>query len=103
MKENNNKEANSIIDDNTLTSIKTDIEYVLENVACLGRDAYGAYNEKMRDLIVLSVRKCLMEERIRTMQSERTSTIESIIDIAEKAKQADLSIDAVISALKLLK
>lgn len=101
MKEN--KEAKSIIDDNTLTSIKNDIEYVLENVACLGRDAYGAYNEKMRDLIVLSVRKALIEERIRTMESERTEVIDTIIEIAEKAKAAKLSIDAVISALKMLK
>lgn len=98
-----NKEANSIINDNTLANIKTDIEYVLENVAALGKAAHGAYNDKMRDLIVLSVKKALMEERVRVMKSERTSTIDSIIDIAEKAKQADLSIDAVINALKLLK
>jgi len=80
-----NKEADSIHNDNTLNSIKTDIEYVLENVAALGKDARGAYNDKMRDLIVLSVKKALIEERIKAMQSERLNTIDSIISIFEQA------------------
>ena len=100
-----NKEANSNISNNNdidISNIEYDIQYVLDNVAALGKAAHGAYTEKMREFLVLTIKKALMEERIRVMQSERLETIDSIRDIAEKAKQADLSIDAVINALKLL-
>jgi hypothetical protein len=102
MKENNNKEAKSNINAYMLNNIENDIEYVLENVACLGRDAYGAYNERMKEFLVLSIQKVVMQERIRVIQAERAEALATILDIAEKAKEADLSIDAVISAIKLL-
>jgi hypothetical protein len=95
----NNKEANSNID---ISIIVQDIQYVLEHVARLGRDAHGAYNEKMQELLILSIQQVILQERIKAMQTERAEVLASIIDIAERAEEADLSIDAVINACKLL-
>ena len=43
-----------------------------------------------------------MQERIRVMQTERAAARATILDIAEQAEEADLSIDAVINAIKML-
>ena len=75
-----NKEANS-----NISNIEYDIHYVLENVAALGKEAHGAYNEKMQEFLVLSVKKVLMEERRKAQQEERLNTINSIISIFEQA------------------
>jgi len=98
------KEAKSNIDNN-IDDIENDIEYVLKNVACLGKAARGEYNERMKQYLVLSIQKVIMQERIRTMQTmqtERAEAIACILDIAEQAKEADSSIDTVISAIKRL-
>ena len=92
------KEAKSNIVNN-IDDIEKDIEYVLENVACLGRDARGEYTERMKEFLVLSIQKVIIQERMRVMQTERAEVISNILDIAEKA---ELSIDAVIRAIKML-
>jgi hypothetical protein len=85
-----------------LDNIEEDIERVLENVACLGKAAHREYTERMKQFLVLSIQKVVMQERIRVMQTERAAARATILDIAEQAEEADLSIDAVINAIKML-
>lgn len=103
MKEN--KEANSNTSNNNIdiSNIEYDIQYVLENVAALGKAAYGAYNEKMKELLVLTIKKAVMEERIRVMKEERLKTIDSVIRIFDSARGDMISKQAVISILNELK
>ena len=98
-----NKQAKSTISNNIdIDDIEKDIEYVLENVACLGKAAHREYTERMKQFLVLSIQKVVMQERIRVMQTERAAARATILDIAEQAEEADLSIDAVINAIKML-
>ena len=53
---------------NNIDDIENDIEYVLENVACLGKAARGVYNERMKQFLVLSIQKVMMQERVKAQQ-----------------------------------
>lgn len=107
----NNKEANSnrSINDNNNDNIDTsnieyDIHYVLENVAALARDAYGAYNDKMNQLLVLTIEKAIREERIKAQQ-EIKSAITEATELLEEYTEQDRwqSGDKVIRVINILR
>lgn len=46
-----------------LKEIEINLEWGLENCACMGRDAYGDYIEKMKDMLMEKINKLVKESK----------------------------------------
>ena len=89
---------------NNIDDIENDIEYVLENVACLGKAARGVYNERMKQFLVLSIQKVMMQERVKAQQ-EWNAIINDARELLEEYTQQDKwqSGDKVIRVINILR